>query len=250
MSKFWRLKHPKYRSERQELLINGEANYLYGLPGISCSRCNNTWSSMRVLPLYYPLELSARDKDKSRWPIEADEHRTKQEELKILFSEKGIFIDQLRPGDDFQPINFRIKSNPRTDFLWPTLMNPLVSEKVKNIFEDNNVKGVSFFPIIVDKIGDQVVKYPFEVSDEVQIYYNMVINSSSKRPPGAEIISVCGLCGYELYDHEQRQIQMDLDMWLGEDIFYLNTTLYIIITEKVKNIIDQNGFNNIFIEEI
>ncbi|PKK99838.1 MAG: hypothetical protein CVV56_09235 [Tenericutes bacterium HGW-Tenericutes-1] len=197
-----------------------------------------------------PIRLSERDKSKSRWPIEAEEHIFQQKELKACYAAKGILIDQLRPGDDFQPINFRIKSKPRTDFLWPTLMNPLVSEKVKNIFEENKVKGVSFFKIIVDKIEDKVAKYSFVVSDEVQVYYNMVINSSSKRPPGADIISICDLCGYELYNKEQRQIQMNLDMWLGEDIFYLNTTLHIIITEKVKNIIEQCGFNNIFAEEI
>jgi len=63
-----------------------------------------------------------------------------------------------------------------------------------------------------------------------------------------KIHNTCDSCGREEFDSSKRKIEMNSDMWNGEDVFFLNTTLWIIVTNKVKAIIEDLKATNIIFE--
>lgn len=78
----------------------------------------------------------------------------------------------------------------------------------------------------------------------------MIITSYSKSPPGAEIISTCEYCGREEFDRNKRRIEMNEDMWDGQDIFFLNTTIWMLVTDRVQNILKELEATNIVFEPL
>jgi hypothetical protein len=208
-TKFWRINHPQYKSDRQEEYINGYGEHPYGLPGINCKGCGQVWSNIRVLPVSCPDEFRKNPYITYGSPIADLTHRNLQSDLANAIGRKDF---KFLPGDDFQPIYLDIKSKPRADFLWSTLGSVLVSERVKNELEQCKITGVQFAPVIMRKVGDKLIKFPFEIKYENDNYYEMIITSYSKSPPGADIISTCVYCGREEFDRSLRRIEMNEDM--------------------------------------
>lgn len=143
-----------------------------------------------------------------------------------------------------------IKTKPKADFLWSTLGSVLVSERIRNEFEQRQITGIQFAPVFMRKVGDKLIKYPFDIKHENESYYEMIITGYSKSPPGAEIISKCEYCGRETFDRNKRIIKMNDDMWDGQDIFFLNTTIWMIVTDRVQNILIELGATNIIFEPL
>jgi hypothetical protein len=158
--------------------------------------------------------------------------------------------DVLLPGTDFQPVYLDIDNEPKVDFLWSCLGSVLISKRIKDLFIKNEIKGVKLSPVIKRKIGSKVIKYPFKVTENVSNYSELIITANSKRPPGAESISICKICGREEIDYDARQLIMLPDMWGGEDIFFLNTTLWIIVTDRVKSLIEGIDASNVQFEKM
>lgn len=247
-SKFYRMIHPNYKSMRQEESINGYADHPYGLPGVECSKCGETWSSTKILSYQMPEKLMNMSELNTPGAVCEDKQNKLQE---IILEELDIFKEErLFPGNEFQPVYLDIPCEPKADFLWSTLGSVLISERILNALNENKISGFANFPVIKRKVGNRVIKYPFEVPEISSNYFELIITSNSKRPPGADIISICKGCGREEYDEKSRKIIMKPDMWNGADIFFLNTTLWIIVTEKVKNLIESMKATNIVFEEI
>ncbi|WP_144556030.1 hypothetical protein [Bacillus sp. X1(2014)] len=99
-------------------------------------------------------------------------------------------------------------------------------------------------------MGNKVIKYPFKVSENDSNYSELIITANSKRPPGAKTISLCQICGREEIDNDARQLIMLPDMWGGADIFFLNTTLWIIVTDRVKSLIEGIDASNVQFEKV
>jgi len=263
--KFWRLIRPDTGSISQGDIINGFLDHPYGLPGVECEKCRKTWGGSRIHPFSCPEKFIKRKELNNRWPISGKEHYALRKEIEDELFEKYSIQVTLMPGDDFQPGFLSISGPPKTDVLWSNLSSMCVSERLRKIIEDNNLKGVTFLPINKKKVGKgKAKKIPLKITEhnrEIEIevdndnepngtYYEMLITAESKRPPGAEITSICNLCGREEYNDKKRKLIMTEEMWNGEDIFYLSTTLWPIITEKVKNIFEQNKISNIWIERV
>ena len=158
--------------------------------------------------------------------------------------------DVLLPGTDFQPVYLDIDNGPKLDFLWSCPGSVLISERIQELFIKNEIKGVKFSPVIKRKVANKVTKYPFKVSENDINYSELIITANSKRPPGAETISLCQICGREEIDIDARQLIMLPDMWGGEDIFFLNTTLWIIVTDRVKSLIEGIDASNVQFEKV
>ena len=73
---------------------------------------------------------------------------------------------------------------------------------------------------------------------QVPPYYELVVMSESSHPPWAEPQAVSDLCGRETYDSSARQLVMEPEMWNGDDIFFLRTTLWIVVTDPVKTFLE------------
>ena len=54
---FWRLEAPEYDSDYRQTYINGSLEHPFGLPGVRCDVCQQTWGGSRILPFECPASL-------------------------------------------------------------------------------------------------------------------------------------------------------------------------------------------------
>ncbi|MEH7085368.1 double-CXXCG motif protein [Neobacillus drentensis] len=248
MTSFWKMQQPDYITDHQEKSINGYVEHPYGLPGVECTDCGETWSSTKILPYKLPSNLNDIS-DLNTTGVVSD---SRQIELQAAILEKleNYNGDRLLPGYEFQPVYLDIPSEPRADFLWASFASVLISDRIRDIFVENDINGVVFSPVYKRKIGKRKIKYPFKVSNESCNYSELIITSESKSPPGAEVISICERCGREDINDETRKLVMVPEMWCGDDIFFLKTTLWIIVTDKVKSLIESVNATNVYFEKL
>jgi hypothetical protein len=266
---FWKLDHPDYDSDYRFSYINGSLQHPFGMPGIQCDVCGETWGGSRILPYDCPVQLRQHKRLTNGWPIPIEEHKKLQHEVRDALHKAGsVDVPVLRPGDEFQPGYLDIPSRPRADFLWGSLGSVVVSQRVKDLFKSEKTSGPAFSPVVLRKIGKREAKLspptpstgePEDLIREVPLlkrtapvgpYYEMLILSESERPPGGEPKSICSGCGREDIDNKKRQIVMHPSMWRGDDIFFIATTLYIVITERVKRRLQDFGATNVVFREI
>jgi hypothetical protein len=131
------------------------------------------------------------------------------------------------------------------------------------LFESERIGGAGFCPVTLRRIGKRAAKLPppmpstgepEDIIEEVPLltrtesvgpYYEMVILSDSAYPPGGEPVSVCSGCGRESIDDEKRQIVMRPSMWQDGDIFFLATTLHIIISDRLRRLLEKLKATNV-----
>ncbi|MBT4867589.1 MAG: hypothetical protein HON53_21010 [Planctomycetaceae bacterium] len=259
---FYRLEAPRYESGYEDTYINGHASHRHSLPGLDCPDCT-PWSGGRLLPFECPEEFRKHENIKERWPIPTDAHRELCDQILAALHQAGHAIESLGPGDTFLPAVLDIPSCPEFDFLWSTLGSAIVSERIKTAFESAGLTGIQFVPICLQRVGKAYATDPpptpstgepedmineveeFLMHSEVDPYFQMIITANSATPPGAEITSVCDTCGRESYDKAKRQLVMQPEMWQGHDVFFLATTLYILITPAVRELLEELEATNV-----
>ena len=100
-----------------------------------------------------------------------------------------------------------------------------ISDKFKNLLENNGVKGVSFIPI---KINGSNLQY-YVLSE-------------------TEIDSICE------YDSDGDRIygtfQIDFTSWNGEEVFYLKGSGATVCSLRVKELIERNNISNVSFEDL
>jgi hypothetical protein len=260
---FWQLVRPEYESDYENSYINGSLEHPFGLPGVECTSCDATWGSNRILPYSLPQELCEGNRFRSRWPISDTTHKTMRDEIAHALEERGYKVDGLQPGDDFQPAYLDIPSWPSADFLWCSLGSVVVAERIENLLTNASVTGAVFCPVTLRRVGKRSANLPppvpntgepediinevelLESVDKVGQYYEMIITAKSQRPPGAEVYRICAACGREIYNSETRRLVMRPDMWRGDGVFFLATTLWIVVTEAVKQILEAASATNV-----
>ncbi len=75
--------------------------------------------------------------------------------------------------------------------------------------------------------------------------YQILVRSASDYPKGGAPISVCPVCKHEAFNDEKRELVMHEEMWRGQPIFLLRTTLYVIVTEALAEKIQKAGATNV-----
>lgn len=265
--RYWKVTDPDYESDYQASFINGQGTHHLGLPGIKCDGCGQTWGGSRVLPFECPESFRDVEEIKRRWPVPSTRFVSLRDALLSEIRRAGHEIDSLWPGDDFQPVHLQFPSRPRSDFLWSTLGSVIVSRRVKDLFEDNGVSGVTFCQAVIDKVGrkDSVGPIPMPESGEPEDVmgeveeeaspeafgplYEMIVTAESGRAAGTEVTSRCEVCGREEYDQHRRLFILTPEMVPDSDVFLFATTLYIIVNEKVKDLIVRHGLRNLKLRE-
>lgn len=263
---FWRLEHPDYDSDYKQSYINGSLEHPFGLPGVHCSLCGQTWGGVRILSFELPPSLRSHKHLKERWPISLEQHQALQREVQEEFRREGIAVPSLQPGDDFQPCYLDIPSRPRADFLWGCLGSVLISERVRQLFESLSVASVSYSPVTLRKVGKREARLaaptpstgePEDIIHEVPLltrtdsigpYFELVIQSESGYAPGAQPLSVCAGCGRETFPDCEARLVMVESMSKGADIFFLAGTLYIVVTERVRHALQNLRATNVQFE--
>jgi hypothetical protein len=267
--KFWKLESPSYKSDYHSSYINGDLEHPYGLPGIDCTVCGETWSGHRMLHITCPAALHEKEKLLRGWPIPIESFNKVQTEVFSYLSqaEKNV-VGKLMPGDFFQPCYLEVPSIPRADFLWCSLGSLVVSERIKLAIEKQVIHNIYFADVKIKKIGNReanlpppvppsgepedIIKLVPQLSDNQSIgpYHEVIIMNQSGLPPGATPVITCPACGREEFNEDARKLVMTQSMWKGDDIFFLSTTLYIIITDPLKRQIEQLKPTNVVFSEI
>ncbi len=265
--RYWRITDPDYESDYQDSFVNGQGTHRLGLPGIRCDGCGQTWSGTRVLPFECPEVFRGVKEINRGWPVPSARFVELRDALLSELRREGHETDSLQPGDDFQPVYLRFPSRPRSDFLWSTLGSVIVSQRVKDLFESEGVSGVAFCPAVIEKVGSRESVGPIpmpesgepedvmgEVEEEASPeafgpLYEMIVTAESGRPPGTEVTSRCEVCGREEYDQHRRLFKLTPEMPPDSDVFLFATTLYIIVNEKVRDLIVRHRLTNVKLRE-
>lgn len=265
--RFWRLNHPEYDSDYRHIFINGSLEHPFGLPGVVCDRCGQTWGGSRVLSYDCPELLRTEEKLTNRWPIQRADHEALQRDLMRKLSISGEPFHALRPGDELQPCLFSAPSTPRADFLWPSLASFLVSDRIARVFRTACGEDVRLCPVTLRKIGKRNAKLPppipssgepedmidevstFQDTTEIGPYFELLVQTQSGTPP-LERISVCEGCKREEIDRQAPEIRMTDEMWRGHSIFFLATTLFVVVTDEIRQVIVESRATNVAFSEI
>lgn len=267
IERYWQLSPPEYDSDYQDSIINGSGEHPYGLPGVRCSACGQTWAGSYTLPYECPVSLRKHKHLIDGWPIPESDHQALQQIVMTELGREGIVDAHLMPGIRFQPARLKFGSRPKSDFLWATIGSAIVSPKTKKVFEEAGVTGVRFCPAVINKVGkrdaigpapipetgepEDIIEEaePEQKSESFGPLYEMVILGESGQPPGAEITSRCEGCGREEYDKYKRQLVLTSSMIPDSDVFYMATTLYIYVNQKVHDLILRHRLTNIELSE-
>jgi Protein of unknown function (Gmx_para_CXXCG) len=266
--KFWRVNHPNYNSDYAHTFMNGALDHPFSLPGVNCPVCKQSWGGSRILPYQCPESLRRRKEIRNSWPISLAEHKKLQMEVLIALRGEGFKIDSLEPGDSLQPCYLDAPSRPRADFLWSSIGSLVVSHRIKDLFEKHAIAEIEFAKVELRKVGKREARLPppIPVSGEpedlinetplltdtskIGPYYELIILNESGYPPGRAPKSICSGCGRPDVDDRRRRIVMTPEMWKGDKIFFLATTLYVIVTNELKELLERNNPTNVIFEEI
>lgn len=101
-----------------------------------------------------------------------------------------------------------------------TSLHFAVSDKMRNIIVENHINGIDFFPIRIDNSVD---------------IWGIMPTSAAGKIENLE----------RLNNLEDETIEFNTSSWDGSDIFYLQDTLCLICTPKVKDILEYNKITNI-----
>lgn len=97
-----------------------------------------------------------------------------------------------------------------------------VSKNVKDTLEENNITGLSFFPILIENHEDKH-------------YFCFAVTSIAGKILNLE----------KLNDYEDDYTEFDINTWDGSDIFNLNETGIFVCTKRVKDILTKKKFTNV-----
>lgn len=261
--RFFRMRSPEYASDSLDLYINGSLEHIYRLPGVSCVACRATYGGSRILTDSAPPQIHNDKRFMSRWPVSDEEHAALQKEVAGYLKKECVSFVTFRPGDNFQPAYLDIPSKPAVDFLWPNIRSFVVSEKMKTMVFDELSEHVEIVPVQLRKIGKQNAKSPPAIpdagkpdsnnhesehinpDDSVGPYYQILVRSESDYPKRGAPVSVCSVCKREYIEDENRELIMREEMWLGQQIFFLRTTLHIVVTETLAEKIKKTHASNV-----
>lgn len=263
MPTFFKIHYPQPESDYDFTYLNGSLTHPYGLPGVNCSVCGEIWSGSRILPYECPPEFRGLKEITDGWPISHTEHHSLRERISDRLHNLGDGRVTLRPGDSFQPAELEIPSLPESDFLWGSIGSIVVSEKVKELLTQYNGHQVAFCRVKIKKVGTRKVELPAPVpstgepenlfnelpmnsdTNGVGPYYEMVVLRESGFPQGYAPADPCSGCGRDIGDNAARIFRMTRQMWNGESIFFFTTTLYVIVTEDVKQLLEDVAVTNV-----
>jgi hypothetical protein len=93
-------------------------------------------------------------------------------------------------------------------------------------------------------------KGPGEGEPDPVSYHELIVMAESGNPPGVDAVTRCASCGRISFDHERRRLIMKEEMWRGDDVFRLATTLWILVTDAVRRLLEGLGVTNVTFRDV
>ena len=76
---FWKMTEPSDSSDYEHSYVNGELEHPFGLPGVDCDVCRQTWGGLAGYPSECPEPLRKRKHLRDGWPVKLREHLAMQQ---------------------------------------------------------------------------------------------------------------------------------------------------------------------------
>jgi hypothetical protein len=265
--KFWRMKRPEYDSDYRDSYVNGSLEHPFGLPCVKCEVCGNTWGGSRILPLDCPTAFRAHPQITKPGAIPRGEHEALQRALMASLAISGEPFVDLCPGDEFQPCFLDVPSTPRADFLWPSIGSFVVSARIKDTLVAACPEDIAACPVTLRRIGKREAKLPppmpstgepEDIIDEVPLlkntenigpYFEIILRKESGYHPAGTRPIICPGCKRPDVISSPMRLRMTPEKWKGDSIFFLSTTLWVMVTEELRQRIAVHHPTNVVFEE-
>jgi hypothetical protein len=271
--RFWHISRPDYTSDYQDSYINGSIEHPLQFPQVDCDFCLNTWgwSGTRSLPYECPDSLRGALTGLSEKSVPRTEHLSLQMKMLNAVKFQGQPFIDIRPGYNFQPGFLDVPSRPHGDFLWPWA-SILVSERIRDILVGLCGNDMAACRVVLRKIGKRNAKLPAPIprsgepedliheapllrdTSEVGPYYEVVPLHASKEPPDRTIESTCSACGRVktkvVFPVRHGPLRMGRETWNGSSMFYLGSTLHVIVTDEVRKALQTSRPSNLQLAEV
>ncbi len=247
---FWKLQGTDYVSDYKRSFINGRLEHSYSLPGVQCKVCRQATGDGSVIPYICPASLRKRLSNPGEVTIEEFDLLAKK--VKPAVEKQGLSGSLVQPGCLLQPAFLDIASKPTADFLWPSF-SPLISERIRDKMESLKLRDIAFPEVTMRKVGKKSANLtppipstgePEDIVNEVSTvkfprtksrYFELCVYGRSTPPPGREVLSVCPACGDKTFNWTRgAKLVMTESMWTGLEMFVLETTGTILVTDKLK----------------
>ena len=163
-------------------------------------------------------------------PEELEELRSK---LRCFPGFETLSITDLRPGMRFLPLRFTPPKINGNDFLWPAFEAPLVSLKIAALL--GRCCPNAFVGIPIPEYSDWIL---------------LIIKSRTLPPIERRSDHICTRCGRPNKISAPTDLTIYEDMIPEGEMFRLDTTLHILITNHLKEQLDEAGVSNVAFEPI
>ncbi len=100
------------------------------------------------------------------------------------------------------------------------------SEKVKNLFEENNITGIEFYPIEIEGLDAK--------------YYGYYVTGRA-----GNVLNTDEMDCIPMFE----PLEFNEEEWDGSDMFLFTNSTGEFMTERVKDILEKNKITNLIIEE-
>lgn len=240
---FYELDAPSYASDAAMTKAN-PAQYLSttSLPGVVCEMCGEQWAGsdrVRVDSQTQTL-ISNILSDAglgSFISIPFDDFLKIRD---VISASTGLQEEILSPGAIIGPPEGEIRNDKLHDFIHPFPGMIWVKEGVKMAFEDAEITGCSFEKVQLRWAG----KMKKSVEPLPDLWEFIVRSRAWRRGKTLHLSMVCSKCGRTSF-HDPEYLFIDEERWDGSDVMSPdNNPNIVIITEKVKVVLDENEFTN------
>lgn len=226
---FFHLTNPLYASDQARKranplrTING-----YWIPGLTCSKCGETWAGTRRL--YLPLNDLSIIKFLNLPPLsDSDWYQNLSEIRRILRLPESF---ELQPGDRLGIPEFELHRTKIGKIMFAFPGQIIVTKDIVDDLKEAGVSGYSPIQAIV-KWSDSVK----EAINPPALYELMIHGHAWRKDMSIETSIACDKCRRPLF-HNPNVITVDEDRWDGSDMFNLDLNPHkVIVTQKVCEVL-------------
>lgn len=145
--------------------------------------------------------------------------------------------DHQRPGSRMGNMRINIKVKRVADFLWTFLSECIISNEVAAALKEDDITGY---------LLKRVTTLNTEVPNSLWEFQAIGQGGYAQKDSGINLKQRCDYCGFEIYSAFKNGIIVDETNWDGSDIFTVNGyPRYILVTEKVKDVIEKQKFSGL-----
>jgi len=221
--------------------------------------------------------------------VSMKEFRKLERDIVRQLRRDGIERPTLAPSACLQPGFLDVPASPTADFLWSDLWSGItciiVAKRIKSLMESAGIRDIAFCPVTMRKVGRRSPKTPPRVprSGEPEdlmndiksstarnstfYYFQLLVCAESGYPPGTEPGPVCKVCGQERQDWKSESSlsrkrwatqqkawkelthEVLLSVWKGSPIFRLAAQGTVLITDELKDRLQEIGATNVVFKE-